>query len=102
MPPLVFISSILLAGILSYLYFKSQISKQTNATKKITRPTIIPTVTVFSNPFAPTSAAFNPFASPSATVENPFGSYQNPFSAQTTAAESQNQPYKNPFEQTKP
>ena len=84
----------------SFIYFGMSSNKKTapdvkpvislSPSNPINAPTILPTVTVFENPFA----------SPSASYSNPFGSnYENPFSQATVSAESES--YQNPFDTLK-
>ncbi len=103
--PFMFITVLLILMIVgftgSFLFFQKSVTNNTStpATPKITPPvTLKPSPTLYANPFASPSAAFqNPFASPSAAYQNPFGSYQNPFAVATQSANTQNTPYQNPF-----
>lgn len=92
----------------SFFFFKnnSQIStvkipaKITPPLSKTAKLTITPTIEIANtNPFASPSATFeNPFNEAVANYENPFGTYENPFIEATKSADLADQPYQNPFE----
>mgnify|MGYP001618077889 CR=1 FL=1 len=107
--PFMFITIILVLVLLGFggtvLYFKMVPSKQNKVVVQITPPVsifITPSQTPSSNPFAtPSASVVNPFISVTPTYSNPFGATKNPFSSASDSANATNSAYKNPFEEAK-